>query len=69
MIPVNSTFSINTVQDSSGGSRIEILGDLTIDWLKYQMKVNLLDCLEFGDPANVFDANTPDINEVSYTAP
>jgi hypothetical protein len=69
MISVHSTFSINTVQDSSGGSRIEILGDLQIDWLKYQQKVSLLDCLEFGDPANVFHANTPDIIEVDYVAP
>jgi hypothetical protein len=69
MIPEHAIFSINVVQDSIGGSRIEILGSLTIDWLKYQQKYSLLDCLEFGDSTEPLDANTPDITQVDYTAP
>jgi hypothetical protein len=42
---------------------------MTIDWEKYNQKVNILDCLEFGDAAQPFDANTPDISEVVYPLP
>lgn len=61
--------SINLIQDSKGGSRIEIIGSMTIDWGSYQRGENLLDCLVFGDPDEPLDANTPDINEICTTVP
>jgi hypothetical protein len=59
--PVHSTFSIKIVETSTGQSRVEIAGDLRINWGRYLQKMSLLDCLYFGDPAEIMDANTPDI--------
>jgi hypothetical protein len=59
--PVNSTFSIKIVETSTGQSRVEIAGDLLMNWGRYLQKMSLLDCLYFGDPAEIMDANTPDI--------
>jgi hypothetical protein len=59
--PTHSLFSINIVVDSIGQSRLEIVGSMKINWNSYLQKQSILDCLEFGEPTEVMDANTPDI--------
>lgn len=67
--PIYSTFSIRIVETSTGESRVEIAGAMRINWGRYLQKQNLLDCLFFGDEAEVMDANTPDIISLDIPTP
>lgn len=62
--PTHSVFSINFVTDSIGRSRLEMVGSMKINWGAYLRKESILDCLDFGDPNEVMDANTPNIESI-----
>jgi hypothetical protein len=67
--PVYSVFSVKLVETSTGESRLEMAGNMRINWGSYLSKKNLLDCLDFGDEAEVMDANTPNITELTIPIP
>jgi hypothetical protein len=67
--PVYSVFSVKLVEDSTGASRLEMAGNMRINWGSFLQKKNLLDCLDFGDELEVMDANTPNIIELAIPPP
>jgi hypothetical protein len=62
MIPTHSLFTYRVSTDGTGReSRIEMACSLRIDWNKYLKRRSLLECLDFGDSAEQYDCNTPDV--------
>lgn len=68
--PTHSLLTFKFTTDGIGKeSNLQIAGSLQLDPRKYQKRRSLLECLDFGDPADVMDANTPNITSLVLPAP